>query len=151
MKWSPSNVGRGDVPAAVRPPPGSSFGGHDRTFGRRHAIGTYAELELLHASVSGPLRGISELAEPASTRTSARRLVVGLVLFLGSSAVARMSGWWQWLAMRFGWTGLSAFSRGRRAPAAAETSTTVGSRESVMVPRNVDTASMSVGELFVAA
>jgi hypothetical protein len=106
--------------------------------GRRHAIGTYAELENLQASMSGPLRGISEVVEPASTHTSLRRLVVGLVLFLGGSAVAGMSGWWQWLAIPFGWAGLRqlflavagwrAARRARQTPAAAETSTTVGSR-----------------------
>ena len=106
--------------------------------GRRHAIGTQTELLNLQAGICGPLRGTSEVVEPASTRTSLRRLVVGLMLFLGASAVASMSGWWHWLAIPFGWpcsrqlflavAGWRAARRARQTPAAAETPTTVGSR-----------------------
>jgi hypothetical protein len=30
---------------------------------------------------------------------------MGLVLFLGATAVAGMPGWWHWLAVPFGWAG----------------------------------------------
>lgn len=106
--------------------------------GRRNAIGTHGELQRLQAGMAGSVRGISEIVEPASTRTNLRRLVVGLVLFLGCSAVAGMSGWWQWLAIPLVWAGLRqlflavarwrAARRARQTPAVAETSTTAGSR-----------------------
>lgn len=122
--------------------------------GRRHAIGTQAELQRLQAGRSGPMRGISEVVEPASTRTSLRRLAVGLVLFVGGGGVAGMSGWWHWVGIPFAWAGLRqlylavagwrAARRAGQTSSAAETSTTV--QDSVTVVRHdVDTARGDIG------
>jgi hypothetical protein len=107
--------------------------------GRRHAIGTQAELERLQAGMAGPLPVTAQIVEPASTRMSVRRLVIGLVLFLGACAVAGIaSGWWEALAMPFGLAGAHqiylavggwrAARRARPTPAATETATTARSR-----------------------
>lgn len=48
---------------------------------RRHAIGTLAELERLEAGIPAQRRGRTrEFVEPAPTRTTVRRVIVGLVL-----------------------------------------------------------------------
>ncbi|MEU3458154.1 hypothetical protein ABZ671_31905 [Micromonospora sp. NPDC006766] len=65
--------------------------------GRRHAIGTLAELERLAAGIPVRRRGwIRESVEPAPTRTTVRRVIMGLLLFGGSVAVANVADRQSW-------------------------------------------------------
>ncbi|MFU8874237.1 hypothetical protein [Micromonospora sp. SL4-19] len=80
---------------------------------RRHAIGTLAELERLQAGIPAQRRGRRrKLVEPAPTRTTVRRVIVGLVLLASSGAVAAVTdsmdgrqGWLDWLTGFVGWIG----------------------------------------------
>ncbi|MEU2615412.1 hypothetical protein ABZ570_28125 [Micromonospora sp. NPDC007271] len=78
---------------------------------RRHAIGTRAELARLQAGAPAQRRGRArEFVEPASTRTTARRVILGLALFAGSLAVAAnvaddRQSWPNLLASLFGGIG----------------------------------------------
>ncbi|MEU8263926.1 hypothetical protein AB0C02_25285 [Micromonospora sp. NPDC048999] len=98
---------------------------------RRHAIGTRAELERLQAGVPAQRRPRArELVKPAPTGTTVRRVIVGLALIAGSTAVEATvtdrQSWPYLLARLFGGIGagqiywaVAGWRAGRRARRAA--------------------------------
>ena len=60
---------------------------------RRLAMGTHAELARLSQDMPTPLRGIREVVEPASTRTTVRRILLGLLLLAAFALIPAGPGW----------------------------------------------------------
>jgi hypothetical protein len=94
--------------------------------GRRHAIGTVAELERLREGMPAQLRGIREIVEPAPIGTTVRRVVAGLTFLIGGDAVAAVPGWLHFVGLpvsligvRFLYLAVTGFRAARRARSSA--------------------------------